>query len=134
MSNWDLRLPFHWSMRGGWCTRDRIGGANYATKGFRHALGIQRGTSHLDPWDAQVVTYAFYVERSRNLSGWAHEEWQVEFTVDFTPKFRVRKHIYRYEGLKRLWLQDNEAVWRDSNKFLHQEQQPLAEWEKELEL
>jgi hypothetical protein len=133
MSNWTLPLPFNWGVRGGWCTRDRIGGVNYSTNGLRQALRIQRKTKSLHPSDSQVVTYSLIIERNRELSGWAHEEWQVEITADYTPKFRVRKHIYRYHGLQSLWLKDTEAVWLDSNKFPERKPQPLNPWEEELE-
>lgn len=139
MSNWTLKLPFHWSIRGGWCTRDRVGGVNYSTNGLRDALRIQRQTRHLKDWDAQVVTYSLIVEWHGQESGWAYRSWQTEITANYHPRLRIRKHTHALSVLKSTWLKDTEEFYLDSNKPKVYKQQTmeemfaeLADWEKEV--
>lgn len=133
MSNWELKLPFHWSVRGGWCTRDRVGGSNYSTNGLRDALRIQRMTKNRHDWDAQVVTYSLIIERGEDESGWARRWWEKEWVVDFHPKLRVhsgKAHVHSV--LESTWLKDTEEFYLDSNKPKVYKSQTWADWEKEL--
>lgn len=132
MSNWTLKLPFNWSIRGGWCTRDRVGGSNYSTGGLRDALRIQKMTKNKPDWNAQVVTYSFIIEWHTEESGWAHRSWQTDITADYHPKFRVRRHTHALSVLKNTWLSDTEEFYLDSNKPKVYKSQPLEEWEKDF--
>lgn len=113
MSNWDFKLPFGWTIRGGWCTRDKVGGANYSTEGLRNALSIQRKTAHLPSYDAQVVTYSLILTHKRSFLRWAMKEWQTEFTLNFHPTLRIRRYTHTSDMFKYMWLEDKNRVWKD---------------------
>lgn len=133
MSNWSLKLPFHWTIRGGWCTRDRVGGANYSTGGFRDAIRTQRKSKDWDPWDSQVVTYSLIVERHYDESGWARRWWQKEYTFNYLPRLSVRSHMHKHSVLYSTWLSDDGKFWPDANKRPEPKQKTLADWEKEMD-